>query len=299
MSKQWIGMLAALALAGCAQMQVDLPAVGESSSQRLPGKVIWHDLISAKPAASQTFYEQLFGWEFEEISIPTGVFSHASYYVISHEGRVIGGMVDQDDLKADSNLSQWVVVLASDNIEQSVASIRSAGGTLLGDIIDLNARGKMAVAKDKQGALFALLQTPDGDPTDRASVTAGDFLWDELWTTDVDSAASFYRAFMPYTEADHPEAGKQGYRVLAAHNKPRAGVLKMPVEKLDPTWVTYLRVADTQALDNILSRVESLGGAILLPAQDRLTGGRAALIAGPSGAGIALQTWPVAEESSP
>ncbi|WP_041522029.1 VOC family protein [Gilvimarinus agarilyticus] len=299
MKKRWIGALAALTLTGCAQMQVDLPAVGESSSQRLPGKVIWHDLISAKPAASQAFYEQLFGWEFEAISIPTGMFSHASYHVISHEGRVIGGMVDQDDLKADSNLSQWVVVLASDNIEQSVASIRSAGGTVLGDIVDLNARGKMAVAKDKQGALFALLQTPDGDPADRTSIAAGDFLWNELWTTDVGDASNFYSDLMPYTEAEHPETGKQDYRVLKAHNHPRAGVMNMPVKQLDPTWVSYLRVTDAEALDNILARVEALGGAILLPAQDRLAGGRAALIAGPSGAGIALQTWPVNPEATP
>ena len=35
------------------------------------------------------------------------------------------------------------------------------------------------------GALLALLQTRDGDPADREA-EIGDFLWDELWTTDVD-----------------------------------------------------------------------------------------------------------------
>jgi len=296
MKKVWIWAAAAMLLAGCAQTQVDLPAVGQSGGERLPGKVIWHDLITANPEASQAFYESLFGWEFERIAVPTGMFSEASYYVISRGGKVIGGMVDQNDLKTKANLAQWVVVLATDNIERSIITVKAQGGTVFGDVFDLKARGRMAVAKDDQGALFALLQTPESDPADRASVAAGDFLWNELWTNDVNTAAGFYRTFMPYSEAGHPEADAHGYRVLTAHGKPRAGILKMPVEKLDPTWVSYLRVADEQALESILAKVEDLGGTILLPAQDRLAGGKAALIAGPSGAGIAIQTWPAADE---
>ena len=42
----------------------------------------------------------------------------------------------------------------------------------------------------------------------------------------------------------------------------------------------------------MLDRVVSLGGEILLPVEDREIGGQVALIAGPSGAGVVLQTWP-------
>jgi hypothetical protein len=68
--------------------------------------------------------------------------------------------------------------------------------------------------------------------------------------------------------------------------------MKIPVEDLTPLWVSYLRIEDATALDAIVARVEELGGSILLDPQDREIGGRVALIAGPSGAGIALQTWP-------
>jgi predicted enzyme related to lactoylglutathione lyase len=67
------------------------------------------------------------------------------------------------------------------------------------------------------------------------------------------------------------------------------GLLRNPLEDkgLAPTWVSYLRVADMSALD----RVAALGGQVLVPAQNRAIGGQVAIIAGPSGAAVALQTW--------
>ena len=56
-------------------------------------------------------------------------------------------------------------------------------------------------------------------------------------------------------------------------------------------WVSYLRIADKSALQAVLGKVESLGGSILVPMLERPHGGFMAIIAGPSGAGIALQTW--------
>jgi predicted enzyme related to lactoylglutathione lyase len=81
------------------------------------------------------------------------------------------------------------------------------------------------------------------------------------------------------------------YRVLKTNDRPRAGIRPNPVEDLQPMWVSYLRVADLAELDRILEEVEPLGGRILVPATKRPGGGVVAVIAGPSGAGIALQTW--------
>jgi predicted enzyme related to lactoylglutathione lyase len=64
----------------------------------------------------------------------------------------------------------------------------------------------------------------------------------------------------------------------------------MPFEGEHPVWVNYLRVEDPSA---ITTRVEGLGGRVLLDVRERDVGGSAALIAGPSGAGVALQTWPL------
>ena len=192
----WIVSLALLT--SCAQTQVDLPAVVDSADTRLPGKIIWHDLISAQPEASQTFYQTLFGWQFEKLTLNTGFFSTSRYYLIRHNGELIGGMVDQADLNVKGNASQWVPVFASADIDQSAAAVDANGGERLGPIFDLRQRGRMAVAQDGQGALFAMLQTPEGDPADAGPAAPGGFLWNELWTTEVPAAREFYAAVMPY-----------------------------------------------------------------------------------------------------
>lgn len=287
-----------LLLVGCGNLSVKLPAVTDNvNNTRLPGKVIWHDLITDTPDASIQFYSGLFGWEFEKLTVPRGLFKTLDYYVITLNGQIIGGMVDQNDLRADVNLSQWVVALSTDNLDAALTTVRAQGGVVFGQPVDLKARGRIAVVADQQGALFALLQTKDGDPADKPVISAGDFLWNELWTTNARAAEGFYQSMLPYVVVTHDVKNtERTYQVLSSQGEPRIGVMPMPVKDLAPTWVAYLRVADAQSLDAILAKVEGLGGSVLLPAQDRLVGGRAALIAGPSGAGIALQTWSFDEQ---
>ena len=73
-------------------------------------------------------------------------------------------------------------------------------------------------------------------------------------------------------------------------NTPRVGIMANPLDGLDPVWVTYIRSENPAATT---ARVADLGGRVLVEAQARPIGGEVAFIAGPSGAGIALQTWPL------
>ena len=66
-----------------------------------------------------------------------------------------------------------------------------------------------------------------------------------------------------------------------------------PLEGLPPVWVSYIRVENPAA---IAARVAELGGRIIVEARPRPLGGEVAFIAGPSGAGIALQTWPLEKQ---
>ena len=90
---------------------------------------------------------------------------------------------------------------------------------------------------------------------------------------------------------DHEiEGGDHSYRVLRMNDTPRAGVLANPFEGQRPVWVNYLRVDDPSA---VTGQVEALGGRVLVEPQARAIGGQVAFIAGPSGAGVAIQTWPL------
>jgi len=274
-------------LVGCTAA-VNLPSVTDApTNTTLPGKIIWHDLITDTPAESEAFYSELFGWEFESIGIGFGSVASANYKLIRQNGRLIGGLINQNQLDSDEDISQWVVLMSTDDIKRAVGIVADGGGTVFTPPTVLADRGQIAVVADPQGALFALLQTKDGDPLDR-DPELFDFLWNELWTDDAAAAVTFYQRLVGYDLEEEVVTNIESYQYLSKDGVPRAGILSSPIDDLPPLWSTYVRVEDPAA---ITARVEALGGRILLPAQERSLGGQVALIAGPSGAGIVIQTW--------
>jgi len=278
-------------VAGCATFSPDLPAITDSpTGARHAGKIVWHDLLTNTPAESRKFYGELFGWEFETPGIDLGFGGESSYMLIRHNGNLIGGMIDANALKKKNNISQWVTMMSVEDVDAAVSSIAGTGGKVLTPPTELKSRGKLAIVEDPTGALFALIETKEGDPADREP-THNNFFWDELWTSDVEQASNFYHHVVGYEREDQPiESSGRVYHVLKKDDKPRAGIMSNPFEGERPVWVNYIRVEDP---GTITARVESLGGHILVDSQPRDIGGKVAFIAGPSGAGIALQTWPL------
>ena len=137
-----------------------------------------------------------------------------------------------------------------------------------------------------------MLETRYGDPLDREPAV-GEFMWDEVWASDVDKAAAFYKSVAPFELIDK-QLGNVSYKGLLVGEKPRAGVLLNPAadKGLKPTWVSYIKVQDMSVLD----KVAGLGGQVLLGAENRPIGGQVAIITGPSGAGVVLQTWDDSQE---
>ena len=286
--------LCTLFVAGCASLNVNLPSITETpTGERLPGKIIWRDLLTNDPVASQRFYGELFGWEFEKIGEASNLSSNSAYTLIRHNGQLIGGMVDTVALNGRKDISQWVVLMAVEDLDARAKAVVASGGEIVTPPTDLQARGRLALVTDAEGALLGLLETRDGDPRD-SEPEIGGFLWDELWTTDVPNAVAFYEelAGLEAESVDIDADGDAGraYRLLKAGDTPRVGILPVPLEGLEPAWISYIRVEDPAAMT---ARVPELGGRVIVEAQPRPLGGEVALITGPSGAGVALQTWPL------
>ena len=280
--------LAMLLVAGCAAVSINLPPITEEATdERHNGKVVWRDLLTNTPEESQRFYGELFGWQFEKQGLNIGI-GGGGYTLVRHNGRLIGGIVDTNALGKDDNISQWITTMSVTDIDAAAGRVADAGGIVMAEPTAIGSRGQMAVVEDATGAVFAMIQTSEGDPPDHEPDFDG-WLWDELWTNDVEKATDFYRSVIGFQHTDH-DVGDHNYRVLKVDDTPRAGVLANPFEGERPVWVNYLRVKDSSA---ITARVEDLGGRILVEAQDRPIGGEVAVIAGPSGAGVALQTWPL------
>lgn len=281
-------------ISGCAAVTVDLPPISDTATGKHDsGRVVWHDLITTTPEASREFYSEMFGWTFEAPGIDLGFGGTESYMLIRHDGRLIGGMVDGRKLNTENNISQWITVISVADVNAAIDKIISGGGKVLTQPTDLASRGTLAVASDPSGAIFALITTVAGDPP-ATEPEFNDFLWNELWTIDVDDHSSFYSDVFGYDRSDRDIADTgRSYRLLSVAEKPQVGIMQHPFAGEIPVWANYIRVEDPSLYT---AKAESLGGKVLLDTQDRDIGGQVALIAGPSGAGIALQTWPPQEK---
>ncbi len=276
-------IVAVAGLAACTAANITLPPVTDQpTGAHIPGKVIWHDLLTDDVDSARHFYGELFGWKFES---PT-VGQNSAYTLITLNGSRIGGMIDATKIRADVDLTQWVSVLSVEDVDAATALFKTSGGTVFTEPTDLTDRGRISVVADSQGALVALLRTEGGDPKDQEPQIGG-FLWDELWTDDPNQSIDFFRELVAYEDNTVAIEGEE-YRYLSSAGEPRVGIRKNPLPGLTPTWVTFIRVEDPAA---ITARVEELGGKVFVEAQTNPIGGQVAIIADPAGAGLVIQSW--------
>ena len=117
----------------------------------------------------------------------------------------------------------------------------------------------------------------------------GAFSWNELMTTDVKAAKAFYGELLGWGMQDMNSAGMD-YTMAKLGDKEIAGMMAIPDKAagMPPTWGGYVTVTD---VDQMLTRVEKLGGKICVPAQDIPDIGRFAVIRDPQGAMLSLITY--------
>ncbi len=117
----------------------------------------------------------------------------------------------------------------------------------------------------------------------------GAFSWNELMTTDVKGAKAFYGELLGWGMQDMNSAG-MNYTMAKLGDKEIAGMMAIPDKAagMPPTWGGYVTVTD---VDEMLTRVEKLGGKICVPAQDIPDIGRFAVIRDPQGAMLSLITY--------
>jgi hypothetical protein len=249
------------------------------------GAFVWHDLLAHDLAAAERFYGELFGWTFDH-----GNDGDPDYVTILHDDRPIGGIALIDRLEGNVSGAQWVSWISVPDVDEAASRTRQAGGTVLREPRDLEARGRIAVVQDAEGALVGFVRATGGDPIAGQPMPGG-WLWTELWSHDPESAARFYDAVVGYERGTVDEPGMpRDYQVFRAGGEPRAGLITLPEQRIRAHWLPYVRVLDPQAL---VGQVEGLGGRVLIAPSPDIRNGTVALIADPGGAPLVVQQWPI------
>jgi hypothetical protein len=113
-----------------------------------PGAISWNELASPDQEGSAAFYGGLFGWQtsaMEGLEIPYLVINNA-------DGHSNGGIAP---VLPPGAPPYWLVYFGSGDIDADLAKISELGGKTVVGTLHIG-MGKIAVAQDPQGAVFAL-----------------------------------------------------------------------------------------------------------------------------------------------
>ncbi|MEU0660556.1 VOC family protein [Streptomyces lavendulocolor] len=239
-----------------------------------PGTPCWVSLMAHRLDATQEFYGELFGWQFEPGPQQLGPYVRGLL-----DGREVAGI---GQLPADRDLpTAWTTYLASNDAGGTAEAVRCSGGTVAVGPITAADAGRLVICSDPTGAVFGVWQAAAHLGTGIVGVP-GTPAWNELLTQETESVGKFYKTVFGY-ELDPVVSADLDLVMLKVGDRPVASLhgvgASLPRDR-GAHWMTWFEVADTDAAAR---RVAELGGQVLQPPRDDQAG-QLATVADPEGA---------------
>lgn len=257
----------------------DLPPITESSAEHLPGKVIWHDLVTPDLEAAKRFYSALFGWSFRDVG--------NGYSVAYSRGEAVAGVFQRARPTGARRQPLWLSFISVNDAGNAAHLAEQSGARILSGPKSHPNRGEQAVLSDPEGAMFGVLASSSGDPADYLA-NPGEWIWSVVLVRDPDQEASFYQKVFDYEVFDISE-GTPLQVVLSSQDYARATVRPLAQTSRGRTrWLGFVRVDDVA---RAASKAQSLGARVLVEPRTDRHGGRLAVIADPAGAPVGLMEW--------
>ncbi len=285
----WLAVLASLlALGAQAGDRYWPPIVDPPTGQHTPGRFVWGDLVTSDVAAAADFYGKVFGWTFETYG---GDDDRDTYTLALADGLPIGGMVfDQRAKKGKTLSARWIGLISVADVKAATAAVTAGGGKVVYAPVMLGERGETAVFRDPEGVLFGVVNSKNGDPPDYAG-DVNEWYWVDLWTADVEKAATFYRAVVGYETSPIADDGpRSGVRLLLGRACARRDHAEEQREVEPPGCPTFASPTPKAAA----AAARAAGGKVLLePVAMNLA--TVAIIADPTGAPVGIVQLPAPE----
>ena len=257
------------------------PIVDPATGSYAPGRWVWADLVTSDVAAAAGFYGKVFGWTFETYG---GEDDRDTYTLVLADGLPIGGMVfDARAMKGDVPSARWIGLVSVADVAGTATAATTHGGKVVVPPKLLGERGETAVLQDPEGTPFGVVRSKNGDPADYLG-DLNEWVWIDLWTSDVARASAFYGAVIGYEVRPLPEESPREGAYLASDGYLRAGVMLKQDASASSALLPYVRVADAQAATD---RARTAGGTVFRQPVDI---GRAivAIVVDPTGAPVGI-----------
>jgi len=158
------------------------------------GVPCWVASVQPDPEAAVRFYNELFGWETEDLMPPD---HPADYFLCKLRGRKVAAVVSQHGAPPPPT-AVWGTYVWVDSADDAAAKVADSGGSLIGEPFDSPGGGRMAVLADPAGAVFCVWQPGDHRGAELVN-EAGAWAMSSLHTSDSDGAKAFYGEVFGWT----------------------------------------------------------------------------------------------------
>lgn len=252
------------------------------------------------PGAAVSFYEELFGWETENLMPPE---HPGDYFLCRLRGRDVAAIVSQDGGPAPPQ-AVWTMLVSVESADEAASRAASMGGKVIGEPFDSPGGGRQAVLADPAGAVFSVWE-----PRQRhgAQLVNEPSAWSMsgLSTDDPEAAKRFYTEVFGWDTKSFDMGGAEltmwtvpGYVGGEPHQPvPRDVVATMlppsaDGDPLPPHWSVDFWIAN---VDEAARKVPGLGGQVLAAPYDvPNTGLKQGVFTDPQGAALSLTQPPAA-----
>ncbi|MBK6016426.1 VOC family protein [Streptomyces sp. MBT53] len=123
-----------------------------------PNTLLWVELHATDPEADIAFYQGLFGWRSQDMPAPGMTYRVLSTSAGDQQDASFGGVAPLN--AGEGEQPRWVPYFHSTDVDATIDSARSNGGSVLMPAADVPEVGRIAWLADPFGAAFALLK-PD------------------------------------------------------------------------------------------------------------------------------------------
>jgi uncharacterized protein len=245
-----------------------------------PGTFSWTDLSTTDQPAAKSFYDELFGWQADDMPAGEGVV----YSMMSIDGKNVAAIAPQPEQQREVGVpAMWNSYVTVASADAALDKAKQLGATVHAEAFDVFEAGRMGVVQDPQGAFFEVWEPKQHIGASLVNAP-GALSWNELASPDIEASAGFYRELFGWT-VEPIEGMDMPYMTIKTAAGQNNGGIRPKMEQEPPYWLVYFGADD---LDSRLAQASELGGTKLFGPMDIADTGKFAVLQDPQGAVFAL-----------
>lgn len=243
------------------------------------GGIVWYNLVTPNISESKAFYAKICKWTFKDI-IKKG----QNISIISNNGKPIGSMIEIKNADA----STWISSVKTNNIDASIGSVKTNGGRVIIDKFTIGENiGKQVIVEGPLGEKMSFIQT-DNPAMSLLENVEGKWIWEELWSTDIDKSINFYTKVLNLDVALTKDDDRSYWIFNDSNDKKVAGMMNNPLKGANTQWVPYIKISD---INGVYQTLQQTDAHIYIKPDMNVRQGTIVVFEDPNGATVCLQNY--------